>query len=243
MFHLQIAMARGFSRKIAQRRVPGPLVSFAFDDFPRSALAIAGSLLEENGFHGTYYAAMGLMGKNTEVGEIFHDEDLPTLVQRGHELACHTFDHISCREASPEAIREQCSRNRSCVSKALGGYKLRNFAFPFGKVSLKAKCTLAVDYETCRTVSLGINFDRIDLAYLRAFPVYSSRPIRQLKDLIDRNARRKGWAILYTHDVSRNPSPWGCTPEYFQEALSIVADSGATVLTVAEAVSRFEKHN
>jgi peptidoglycan/xylan/chitin deacetylase (PgdA/CDA1 family) len=33
-----------------------PVISFTFDDFPRSALVKAGAILRERGLAGTYYA-------------------------------------------------------------------------------------------------------------------------------------------------------------------------------------------
>ena len=41
----------------------GPIISFTFDDFPRSALYTGGAILERFGLNGTYYAAFGLMGR------------------------------------------------------------------------------------------------------------------------------------------------------------------------------------
>ena len=41
---------------------PGGVVSFTFDDFPRSAWSNGGAVLEEYDVRGTYYAAMGLAG-------------------------------------------------------------------------------------------------------------------------------------------------------------------------------------
>jgi hypothetical protein len=38
-----------------------PLISFTFDDFPRSAFVEAGSILTRYGAVGTYYASLGLM--------------------------------------------------------------------------------------------------------------------------------------------------------------------------------------
>src|SRR6185312_10953437 len=70
-----------------------PLISFTFDDFPRSAFVEAGSILKRYGALATYYASLGLMGKQSQMGPMYQFEDLKELVQRGHELGCHTFGH------------------------------------------------------------------------------------------------------------------------------------------------------
>src|SRR3954467_10976105 len=70
-----------------------PLISFTFDDFPRSALFAGGEILNRRGLAGTYYAALGLAGRQTRSGQIFEMADLQQLVRQGHELGCHTFAH------------------------------------------------------------------------------------------------------------------------------------------------------
>jgi peptidoglycan/xylan/chitin deacetylase (PgdA/CDA1 family) len=79
----------------------GPWISFSFDDFPRSALQVGGAILKSHGMRGTYYAAMGLMGKTSpESGPYFEAGELESLLKDGHELGSHTFGHSSCRTAS-----------------------------------------------------------------------------------------------------------------------------------------------
>src|SRR5262245_43876365 len=93
MRRYQRAAAGLLARRSFRLRNQEPLISFTFDDFPRSALFTGGKLLERYGAVGTYYAALGLMGKIAPTGEMFHREDLQSLLERGHELGCHTFDH------------------------------------------------------------------------------------------------------------------------------------------------------
>src|SRR5947207_3069984 len=70
-----------------------PIISFTFDDFPRSAWLTGGAILERFGLRGTYYASLGLMGKTAPTGAICLPEDVRALAERGHELGSHTFDH------------------------------------------------------------------------------------------------------------------------------------------------------
>src|SRR5438067_1641036 len=62
----QIRVERTAARRLARRpfvmKKGEPLISFTFDDFPRSALKTAGRILEEHGIFGTYYGSLGLMG-------------------------------------------------------------------------------------------------------------------------------------------------------------------------------------
>ena len=70
-----------------------PLISFTFDDFPRSALLTGGAILKRFGLTGTYYASFGLMGKEASTSPMFLAEDIGALLELGHELGCHTFAH------------------------------------------------------------------------------------------------------------------------------------------------------
>jgi peptidoglycan/xylan/chitin deacetylase (PgdA/CDA1 family) len=235
-------------KKIAQRlsckrvrHVPAlPIVSFTFDDFPRSALTVGGAILAEKGLRGTYYTSMGLMGQRSSQGQMYNAEDLQTLVEGGHELACHTFSHLYCPRAERSEVQRECERNRRAVAEALGGYRLRNFSFPSGGVTWSAKTTVTSIYDSCRTVEHGVNRNPVDLGFLRANPVYSSRPMGELHRLVEENVEQAGWLIFYTHDVSHRHSTVGCTPEYFRDVLRSAVASGASIMTVAEAVSRFQ---
>ena len=231
-------VARRCSRRLVVQFGERPIVSVGFDDFPRSALVAGGAVLDELGVRGTYYAAMGLMGRNTSVGEIFRADDLPPLVAAGHELACHTFGHVLSSTVSGNEMEEQCARNRRAVAEVLEGYTLHSFSFPGGDVTLRGKEAVARSYESCRTSDQGINYGVIDLCYLYGIPVYSRVPLSRIEEFLAENARRKGWAILYTHDVGPKPSPFGCTSQFLREVLRMAIESGADVLTVHDAVSR-----
>ena len=97
----------------------------------------------------------------------------------------------------------------------------------------------AAEYESCRTTDQGINHGVVDLTYLRAVPVYSSVSMKNIRQIITENIRRRGWLILYTHDIELSPSLYGCTPQMFRDTLSLAMASGAEILSVANAVKRF----
>ena len=63
-----------------------PIVSFTFDDFPRTAARAGGAILGEHAMHGTYYVSLGLMNRHLPAGRGFSAEDLRDIVDEGHEL-------------------------------------------------------------------------------------------------------------------------------------------------------------
>lgn len=233
-------LAQRVCKRRAKKISPFPIVSFTFDDFPRSALTGAGTMLSEKGLHGTYYVSMGLMGQPSSLGQMCDVGDLQTLVAEGHELACHTFGHLYCPHVSAEQLARECERNQSAVAEALNGYRLQNFSFPSGAVTWTAKSTLMTMYDSCRTIEWGINTNIVDLGFLQANPIYSRRPISWLNRIIEENAKQAGWLILYTHDVRDHHSDVGCTPAHFREILDRVIASGAAVMTINKAVKTFQ---
>lgn len=226
-----------FYRRSARLGSGGPIVSFTFDDFPRTAYLAGGPILERFEARGTYYTAAGLMNVSNEQGEHFRSEDIDSLLERGHELGSHTFSHISCRSVSYAEFCEDVNRGAVAIEKA-SGLSSPNFAYPFGAVTLQAKRKLGRELSSARGIIAGFNGPEIDLNLLRANGLYGDvERARQAEDLITENAKRRTWLIFYTHDVRPNPSAFGCTPALLEAAVSSAARSGCRILTVREALA------
>lgn len=217
----------------------GPIVSFTFDDFPRTALTVGGRILKEYGARGTYYAAIGLMNSSSELGEQFRREDLDALLEDGHELASHTFSHVSCRSVSRSTFRKEVEKGRSAIEELTGRNASGSFAFPFGEVTLNAKRMAGREVASSRGIWQGMNGPEVDLNLLRANSLYGDRDkcAQAAEELILDNERRKNWLIFYSHDVHCTPSRFGCTPELLEFAVSFASQRNARILPVAEVVT------
>jgi peptidoglycan/xylan/chitin deacetylase (PgdA/CDA1 family) len=235
----QKTLANRLARKLAHRESQSPIVSFTFDDFPRSALSVGGTLLTAHNMKGTYYGSIGFMGQTTELGPMFTQADLDELLEAGHEFACHTVGHTSCLAVNTARFVDSCRENRRQAATLLKGYQLHNMSYPYGHITLMTKRALRSAYDSCRSTEPGINIDPVDLSFLRANPIYSWNELATLKRLIDANCRANGWLIFYTHDVAESPSPYGCPPQLFEEVLRHTAESGAEVLPICHAASRY----
>lgn len=216
---------------------PGGVVSFTFDDFPRSAWVNGGAILEQYDRRGTYYAAMGMAGTENNLGPMFDLDDLRAAHAHGHEIACHTYRHRDCGRLMPSDIADEIDRNAVALAQALGAPAIDNFAYPFGGVSLSAKSELATRFASCRGTGRGINQGTVDLADLFSTSLYSHNFDRErLCQLIDDAQAGSGWLIFYTHDVAEDPSPFGCTPEQFQSIVAYAAEN-VPVLPVREVLT------
>ncbi|HZT87471.1 MAG TPA: polysaccharide deacetylase family protein [Stellaceae bacterium] len=213
----------------------GGVVSFTFDDFPRSALVCGGRILEAHGVRGTFYAAMGLCGGDGESGPLFDAADLRQAHSAGHEIGCHTYGHIDCARARVATVLDDVARNAEELGTELGnGFKPRNFAYPYGRSTLAAGWRTARRFASCRGVAGGINHGSVDLGHLRANRLYAaSFDVAAARQLIERNAALGGWLIFYTHDVSPEPSPFGCTPDQFEAVVSRAVERGPVVPVAA----------
>lgn len=215
-----------FCTRPGKIRWPGGVVSFTFDDFPRSAWVNGGAILEKYGRRGTYYAALGLAGTANHLGPMFELDDLREAHARGHEIACHTFSHRDCARVPAAEIAAEIDRNAAALSAALDGARVENFAYPFGGVSQSAKGALAKRFVSCRGTGKGLNRGTVDLADLFSTSLYSHNFDRaRLCQLIEDAQAENAWLIFYTHDVAEEPSPFGCTPAHFQSIVAYAAEN------------------
>jgi peptidoglycan/xylan/chitin deacetylase (PgdA/CDA1 family) len=216
----------------------GPTVSFTFDDFPRSAYTVGGTILKSYGVCGTYYAAMGLMDQVNEMGQQFCAEDLTGLLQDGHELGSHTFSHLSCRSASVSAFHADMKRGRQALEEITGLRDVSHFSYPYGHATLLGKNRMTIDATSCRGVVPGINRSPADLNLLRANNLYSwSFNLGLVNSLLKINEERRGWLIFYTHDISERPSRFGCKPDEFESVVKRAVSGRARILPIGSVVA------
>jgi glycosyltransferase involved in cell wall biosynthesis/peptidoglycan/xylan/chitin deacetylase (PgdA/CDA1 family) len=236
--------------KIYRRRVAGllfrrplmihpdrPMISFSFDDFPKSALAVGGEVLRHSGLTGTYYTALGLLGGQTPTGRMFDAADVAAVLERGHELGCHTFSHCDSWDTRTATFEKSIIDNREALSRLVPGAEFRSFAYPISLPRPLTKAKVADYFLCCRGAGQTFNAGRTDLNQLSAYFLEKSRNnIQAVKDLIDHNRKAHGWLIFATHDISNDPTPYGCTPEFFEQVVAYAVASGARILPVARAL-------
>ena len=62
--------------------------------------------------------------------------------------------------------------------------------------------------------------------------------VSELINLIEKNIRDKGWLIISTHDVQRDPSDFGCSIGYFEDVVEYIACKDIQVLKIDEVIDR-----
>jgi peptidoglycan/xylan/chitin deacetylase (PgdA/CDA1 family) len=236
---LQRRAARWFGRRPCRIQLESPVISFTFDDFPRSALTNGGAILRQYGFSGTYYACFGLMGQHKSTGEIFQREDLQELMQEGHELGCHTFDHCDSWATTPAEFEASIEKNRRAAAQHAPTATLKSLSYPISWPRPATKRRIGSFFECARGGGQTFNVGVVDLNYLEAFFIEQSRDdFDAIKHIIDDNTRAVGWLIFATHDVCDSPTRFGCTPALFERIVDYAEKSGAHVLPVSDVGDR-----
>lgn len=239
---IQRRAARWFGCRPYRIRLQIPIISFTFDDFPRSALLAGGAILQKHGAVGTYYTSLGLMDKVTSTGQIFAREDLDELMRNRHEIACHTFDHCDSWDTEPADFEASVRRNQQRAAELVPTSRLSSLSYPLSWPRPQTKRRIARHYQCARGGGQTFNCGTADLNYLMAFFIEQSRDnFDGISRVIDANARACGWLIFATHDVSDAPTRYGCTPALFERVVRYSAESGAVILPVHAALQRIQR--
>ena len=216
-----------------------PLISFSFDDFPKSAGEAGARILERHGWRGTYFTGGGYAGGENHLGRMYDIGDLKRLHSDGHEIACHTFSHIDVGQTALEEVEAEVERNRSFLTACGFDTPLETFAFPYGEASPTAKLALGIRFRALRVVRPGINRGTADRGLLMAVPLDGGEAgLKRALSWIEEAQRNPGWLIFYGHDVRENPSEWGCTPDFLETVCRAVSETGCDVLTINRALYR-----
>ncbi|HEY1903575.1 MAG TPA: polysaccharide deacetylase family protein [Terracidiphilus sp.] len=236
--HVRRTYAGYLFRRPQPIRLGRPIISFTFDDFPRSALLTGGEILRRSGLSGTYYTALGLLGKDSPSGPVFVGEDLTKALRDGHELGCHTFAHCDSWQTQPRAFEESVLQNRLALSELIPSYHFKSFSYPISMPRPMSKRAVSKYFSSSRGGGQRFNSGVADLNQLSAyFLEKAGGEVELVKALIDKNKEARGWLIFATHDISAAPSPFGCIPEFFEEVVRHAVDSGAQILPVVSALN------
>jgi len=214
-----------------------PMVTFTFDDLPKSAATTGAQILDAHDARGTFYISGGLVGTTSPQWDFVEQADIMALHARGHEIGCHTFSHRRACDLDAASLADEVERNRRYFRSIDPSIEVANFAYPFGYGSFVRKRQLQTTFQSCRSIVPGVNRGTVDLQFLRANPLIDSRTDR---DAIDRALAQaqtnNGWLIFYTHDVADAPTPYGCSPALLTYALEAASRRKIPVRNMSEAL-------
>lgn len=234
-------LLRGFPGPIINVETDRPIVSFTFDDVPDTALSAGAGILEAHDARGTFYISAGLLDRREQDRRLIDADGCAELLSRGHELGCHTFSHLNLQHTSRQKLITDLDRNAQAFEAIAPGFIPRNFAFPYNAGALRHRGELTRRFRSMRGGANGINRGPTDRSYLLSYPLQQpAQHLAQMRQIVDKVASRPGWLIFFGHDLSPQPTPYGCTPEQFKALVDHTSASGCTILTIDQALERFE---
>jgi peptidoglycan/xylan/chitin deacetylase (PgdA/CDA1 family) len=226
---------RRLARYVHCRAVPtptrGPIVSFGFDDCPRSVLETALPLLEAEGWRATLYVACGLCDTTNHLGLHMSRQDVLAAHEAGHEIADHTYQHLDAQDVSLSEYLADIDANQTALTD-LGIPTSQHFAYPYGSVKPAVKKALSARFLTSRGVNAA---GTQDANLLPAQRLYHGPTIDQAITAIENLSNAPRWLNLFSHDVRETPSDYGCTAADLSRVIKAVKESGARVMTVGAA--------
>ena len=221
------------------------IVSFSFDDAPQSACTLGAELLEAAGGRGTFYVCGGLTGKQEQGRACHQRDDLLRLHANGHEIGCHTYQHLHCDLIDNEILQKDWVQNKAFFAEA--NIQAEGFAFPFGDYTFSSKQRALQSspsgggFRYTRSTAGGLMRDRAPLDLLPAQALYTHTPPEFIRELIRQTSLGNAWLILYTHEVEETAGRWGITPTRLRETLEWITQAGCQILSVKEAINELQK--
>ncbi|USG61313.1 polysaccharide deacetylase family protein [Sneathiella marina] len=215
-----------------------PVVSFTFDDCPRSAITVGGKMLRDRGLSGTFYLCGGLTNGFENELPCQTEDDLEYLKESNHELASHLYNHKRCETLSKHDLTLEIEQSIDYLNSITGNRKPLSFSYPFGSINLRAKKMISDQFLSGRGISPGLNLGKVDLSCLKANALYEEEITeKSIADLIDAALQRKGWLIFYTHDVQNSPTAYGVKPKTLEFAMDYALRRNCQISSVSEVMS------
>ena len=239
VYRLNAFAARRVTIKPARLAPPRAVASFSFDDFPRSAWTVGGPLLARYGARATYYAAGQFCGRQVEGVDYYDEAMLREIEAAGHEVGCHSFSHEPSPAVASVLLEDDLERNAIFLREALGRDPgPLSFAYPYGMVCTRTKKLIGARFPSGRGIHPGLNGAHTDLAQLKAIPLERrSWRAETVEGWIEAARTSRSWIVFFSHDVSDDPTPYGCTPAMLEHALAASQAAGLDRLPVREALA------
>jgi peptidoglycan/xylan/chitin deacetylase (PgdA/CDA1 family) len=230
-------LARHFGGTPFRLQNNAPMVSFTFDDTPKSAATVGGEILDAYDARATFYVSGSLVDQWSGHWDGISADEIVALHRKGHEIACHTFSHARTPDLDAAALAAEIENNRRYLLALDPSIQIKNFAYPYGLGSVSHKGRLRKVFRSSRGIIPGINSGTVDLQFLRATPLIDKHIDREGIDrAFDEAIAKNGWLIFYSHDVAISPSPYGCSPSLLRHALEAASQRQIRILSVADAL-------
>jgi len=209
-------------------------ISFTFDDVPNSAFLNAQPILDKHKFKATFYLALSFLDLDDQNENLYSKEHITKCLSNGHELGCHTYNHIHFYQNSNlNFVENNIRTNRDKLNELGIQETFQNFSYPYGEQTKKSKKIVSKIFKTGRGIDHGVNRNKVDLHNLKAVKLYEYlHTIDEIYSILEDFDKFGGWLIFYTHDVQTDFSKYGCSPEYFEKIVQKCKNLNIDIKTI-----------
>ena len=229
-------------QKNIEIKLDKPIVSFSFDDCPKSVVENALPLFDREHWKVTLYMAMGLCETTNHLGLHMSRSDVKAAYKSGHEIADHTYDHIDATTVSAHDFENNITKNQECLD-SVGVSPSKTFAYPYGQLNLATKKIIDQKFKGGRGITSRIHTKNADLNQIGSNRLYNDESYDALMTDISNLNQTSSWITIFTHDVRETPSQFGCQPKQLEAVIDAVKNTGADVMTIADAITHLETRN
>ncbi len=189
-------------------------LSYTFDDGLRDHYTQAAPMLEEFGFHGTFFI-IGKVVTETDEEAVAKKpgaqggvswSQVQDLAARGHEIGNHSWSHRQLTKCTDEELAEEIDRNRLLLTEKLGVAPV-TFCYPGNSRNDTVRAAVMENHIAARESQFEIGQPTLTAADANAWA--------------DENIAKGGWGIAMIHGISAGYHPLS-SPEVLCEHLSYV---------------------
>jgi peptidoglycan/xylan/chitin deacetylase (PgdA/CDA1 family) len=233
---LLVALILALAASAAQAKQA--IVSFTFDDVPKSVITVGLPILEQYDFPATIYVATG----NVIYPDYMNWDDIALAAKHGWEVAAHTHTHRDLTKLSDSEILDDLLTSTQEFAKH--GYAPVDFATPFGEFDDRVLAILKRHYQSHRTAwPHGMNISTPDPYRIISYDVEQSTTLEQIRTVLENLQVDGGWVVFQMHHLA--PKSGEVDDQYgtslLEDIASLVDKKGFAVLTVNDALRQLQE--
>ncbi|MEN9390397.1 MAG: hypothetical protein RLZZ283_497 [Candidatus Parcubacteria bacterium] len=206
---------------------PEGMITFVFDDAPKSVYENARAILNAANIKATHPAITNFVGTTGYMTWT----NLATLKSEGNEIDSHTRTHPDLTTLTPAQLTSEVVG--SFTDLVAHGTTPTTFVYPLGGVSDTVKAAVKnAGYKAARGSYFGLNTPSTDRYALFDQHVESDTTIEEVQSWIDQAKRDKRWLILELHEQKENGGQYSNTPAMLQSIVNYVKSTGIKAVTL-----------